>query len=175
MATQAVPKGSSDLMLKRACAVVIAAIVASCGGESISGPTPTPTPTPTSFDGTWSGVGVGGVGAGIPGVGSVQFVVQNNVVTRFSLTYEFSSFPPGCTFSSAVNAAISNGGFSFAFQSPNQNNPGLTTHITGTFTSASIGRVNTTDINWVGVVCGSSIPFSGSSTATSLNVSKQTS
>lgn len=159
-------------MFKRACNVVVAAIVASsCGGDSMSGPTP----TPISFDGTWSGVGVGGVGAGIPGVGAVQFVVQNNVVTRFSLTYEFSSFPPGCTFSATANAAISSGGFSFAFQSPNQNNPGLTTHITGMFTSASIGRVNTTDINWVGVVCGSSIPFSGSSPPTSLNTSKETS
>jgi hypothetical protein len=104
----------------------------------------------------------------------VQFVVQNNVVTQFSLTYEFTSFPPGCTFSSAVNAAISNGGFSFAFQSPNQSNPGLTTQITGTFSSGSTGRVNTTDINWDGVVCGSSIPRSGSSTATSLNVTRQT-
>ena len=148
--------------------VALTAILASsCGSDSVSGPTP----SATSFDGNWSGTAV----VATSGVGAVQFTVQNNLVTRFSLTYQFSSFPPGCTFTATESAAISNGSFGFAFQSTNRNAPGLTTRITGTLTSASSGRINTTGISWDGVVCGSSTPLSGASTPTSVIVGKDSS
>jgi hypothetical protein len=105
----------------------------------------------------------------------VQFVVQNNAVTTFTLTYDF---PVGfCIMPTTVNAPISNGGFGFTFHYVPfpQSTPEFDANITGALGSPSAGLVDVSEINWISLgACGTSFPVStGSAPATSVNVSKQ--
>ena len=122
--------------------VMLAIGSVACGGSNNPA-----APSAPRYDGTWNGTG----SSSSLGIRSMQFVVQNNVITSFNLTYAFSTSSV-CSFNAAVNAAITNAGASLAFQ-----NGGLSATFTATFSSTSQGSVSTDRVTFTNVVCNGTI------------------
>ena len=140
-------RGASNLVVRTALILVSLVALSRCGGDTPA------SPSTTARDGTWRGAGAsGGASTTNIGVTSLEFVVQNNVITRFTLTFRFTPGSTGCSFTATGTATIANNAFTYAFSSG-----GLTATITGTFSSNTQGTGNTGQVNFAGVSCGGTI------------------
>jgi hypothetical protein len=131
--------------------VVVVAAGLACGGKSTTAPSSSS--SQASFNGTWTGRGASGGGSTVGiGVVSFDFTVANNTITRFAMTFRFTPGSAGCTFTSTTTAPIANNAFSYAFS-----NAGLTTTITGTFSSNTQGTGTVGRADFASVQCGGTI------------------
>ena len=109
----------------------------------------------TTYDGTWRGPGAsGGASANNIGVVTIEFVVQNNSITRLTLTMRLVPGTAGCSFVSNTSSAISGTSFSYGFVSGT-----VTSTITGNFTSLTagsgvVGRIDFANIQCSGTLTG---------------------
>jgi hypothetical protein len=133
--------------------VVGAAVLAGLAcGKSTTAPS-TSSSSSSGFNGTWTGRGTSGGGSTTNiGVVSFDFTVTNNAITRFAMTFRFSPGSAGCAFTSTTSAPIANSAFSYAFS-----NAGLTTTITGTFSSGTQGTGTVGRVDFASVQCGGTI------------------
>jgi hypothetical protein len=133
--------------------VVVALISAgfACGGKSTTAPSSSS--TSSGFNGAWSGRGASG-GGSTTGIGVVtfDFTVANNTITRFTMTVRFTPGSAGCAFTSTTTAAVANNAFSYPFS-----NGGLTSTITGTFSSNTQGTGSVGRMDFASVQCGGTI------------------
>ena len=131
-------------------AVSLVTALVGCGGKSTTAPSSSPS---SSFNGTWTGRGnSGGASTTNIGVVSLEFVVSNNSITRFTMTFRFTPGSAGCSFTSTAAGAVANNGFSYAFS-----NAGLTTTVTGTFSSGTQGTGTVGRVDFAAVQCGGTI------------------
>jgi len=144
--------------------VVVVSAGLACGGKSTTAPSSSS--TSSGFNGTWSGRGASG-GGSTTGIGVVtfDFTVANNTITRFTMTLRFTPGSSGCAFTSTTSAGIANNGFSYPFS-----NAGLTTTITGTFSSNTQGAGSVGRMDFASVQCGGTI--SGFASGDSLTFTK---
>jgi hypothetical protein len=133
--------------------LVFALVLGSVGCGSSKSPTAPGSSSSGAYNGTWSGRGAsGGASATNIGVVAFDFTVQNNAITRFSLTFRFSPGSAGCTYTATTATTLTNNTFSYGFS-----NGGFTTTITGTFTSTTQGSGTVGQANFANVQCGGTI------------------
>lgn len=133
-------------------AVAVVTGLVGCGGKSTTSPSPSSSSS-SSFNGTWTERGgSGGASTTNIGVVSFDFVVANNTITRFTMTFRFTPGSAGCAFTATTAGAVTNNGFTYAFS-----NAGLSTTITGTFSSGTQGSGTVGRVDFASVQCGGTI------------------
>lgn len=102
-------------------------------------------PVVTNYDGTWSGIS----SEALP----VSFVVSGNKITSFTMKFVFETVSSSCstniTITYSVPKTITNGAFNFNFAPT-----GLSTAISGTFTSATQMNGTFGQVNMTNFMCG---------------------